>query len=233
MNYQEAKDTIKNRESKKLGNNTYLHRIEGGFAIKLHDTDVIELYPSYVKLFTGGWYSLTTKERLNKYAPVRLGQEKSIWYLYGENWEKQTLFYEGIKISYTGKVLSKLKDPKTLEQKTKEAKLKIKEFVNYSIEKIQEGIELPSGGDCWYCVMQSQEGAPLGDTIKDHSHIEEHIKEKYVVPALIWNAVKEAGYRFPEIIIGYQENGKTGGEVNWNLANVLRKYLQKRLLPRA
>jgi hypothetical protein len=86
MNYAEAYALVagkNNRKSRKIDNNTrgyieYDHSV----SIELHSTKVVVLYPNgLVKLASGGWQTVTTKDRMNKYSPVRVTQRKGEWYV--------------------------------------------------------------------------------------------------------------------------------------------------------
>jgi len=88
MTYEEAKEMLKGRNSKKIGNNTYLVDLENRIVVRLHDTNVVTFYEDgKVKLNSGGWQTVTTKDRMNKYLPVpwKVFQEKFEWYLW--NWK--------------------------------------------------------------------------------------------------------------------------------------------------
>jgi len=71
------------RNSRKVGNNTYAEILpDGSVGITLHSTMVVRIHPdNSATLNTGGWYSSTTKDRMNKYSPVRVYQRKGEWYL--------------------------------------------------------------------------------------------------------------------------------------------------------
>lgn len=67
-------------DTRVIANNTVLERlVSGDIAVKLHHTRVVTFhdYPDaddpdqgeYVTLNTGGWYTVTTKDRMNRYAP--------------------------------------------------------------------------------------------------------------------------------------------------------------------
>lgn len=76
--------------SRKVGNNTYAEiLVDGSIGIMLHGTCVVKIHPdNSATLNTGGWYSSTTKDRMNKYSPVRVYQRKGQWYLEnGEEYE--------------------------------------------------------------------------------------------------------------------------------------------------
>jgi hypothetical protein len=71
------------RKQRKIGNNTYAYiEHDGSVAIELHGTKVVVIYPNGLyKLNSGGWQTSTTKDRINKYSPVKVYQKKHVWYL--------------------------------------------------------------------------------------------------------------------------------------------------------
>lgn len=68
---------------RKVGNNTYAEILpDGSVGIMLHSTYVVKIHPdNSATLNTGGWYTSTTKDRINQYSPVRVYQRKGEWYL--------------------------------------------------------------------------------------------------------------------------------------------------------
>jgi hypothetical protein len=86
MTHYEAVQMVRgktNRDSRKVGNNTYAEiLVDGSVGIMLHSTYVVKIHSdNSATLNTGGWYSSTTKDRMNKYSPVRVYQRKGQWYL--------------------------------------------------------------------------------------------------------------------------------------------------------
>jgi hypothetical protein len=71
----------------------------------------------------------------------------------------------------------------------------VRKYANGYIIALKSGkVNTPSGGDCWYCFFKdTQTGKPLGEVTKDKEHILAHIKNKYYVPSLAWNALKAMG----------------------------------------
>ena len=104
-NYNEALDVLNGRNHRKLENNTYLEkRDENTIAVKLHGTDVVTYKKDgSVILETGGWYTVTTKDRINKYSPVRVYQQKGEWFI-KINGEIEN-FIDGVKVELKGIVL--------------------------------------------------------------------------------------------------------------------------------
>jgi hypothetical protein len=74
---------ISYRTQRKIGNNTYAYiEHDGSVSIQLHGTKVVVIYPNGLyKLNSGGWQTSTTKDRINKYSPVKVYQKKHVWYL--------------------------------------------------------------------------------------------------------------------------------------------------------
>jgi len=86
MNHCEAVKMVRgkrNAERRKVGNNTYAEILhDGSVGIVLHSTYVVKIHPdNSATLNTGGWYTSTTKDRINKYSPVRVYQKRGEWYL--------------------------------------------------------------------------------------------------------------------------------------------------------
>lgn len=69
------------RQSRKVGNNTYAEILpNGSVGIMLHSTYVVTIHEDNTyTLRNGGWYSPTTKDRMNKYIPGYVRQVKGEW----------------------------------------------------------------------------------------------------------------------------------------------------------
>lgn len=226
QNYNEALETLNNRTSRKIGNNTYLKKLDDCIAVLLHQTYVVKYYPRYNQYFTCGWMSKTTKDRINAYGDIRIDQKNSLWYV------GSYLFFDGLK-SRNGEIIGKKLLPEKTEIKTKKIKAKIAKYIQAVGKKYDEGIAKPSGGDCWYCSMKDDTGKTLGDLQDGTDHLLAHFEEKYIVPSLIYNAILEAGYKYPEFIAGWTKenelsNPRYGSKTS--VLNAVRKYLNKRLI---
>ncbi len=203
---QDAKLTGRNQQSRKIDNNTYLQRRNDDIVIKLHDTDIITYRPNGDTILnSGGWRTNTTKERINSNLDndYRLIQDKSIWYLvkyhstnnYRDLIKSGFRFKDNITIKSNGKIIN-FESVNSTKKDTK-IKAKVKAYAKLCANKLP--LDLPSGGDCWYCYMQTQDGKSLGDAFKNSEHLLSHIKENYVVPSLVYNALKER-YNAPLIM---------------------------------
>lgn len=78
------KDNIKPyfnyKNIKKLDHNTYL--LDNN-RVLLHNTIILEQVDDEIEIVNGGWYSVTTKDRINKYIDPRytLYQKDFTWYI--------------------------------------------------------------------------------------------------------------------------------------------------------
>ena len=94
--YDEADGLLRKRDTKKVGNNTYLVRGEGCIHVRLHKTNVVTMYPDNTyRLNSGGWRTATTKQRINRFSPVKIYQHKYQWYLAGGQ-----PFCDGVVVQY-------------------------------------------------------------------------------------------------------------------------------------
>ena len=188
MNYSEALELIDSNprlKRRKLAHNTYLERRKGGeLAVRLHDTDVVTMLPDNTfRLDSGGWRTVTTKERINRFSPARLSQEKRVWYLFTNGCDTRVLFDDGVVIDGSGQVVSGAGSP----DKEKAIRKEINAFIG-ELKKLKTLPE-PGGGDCWGCSMVAADGSrPMcGGCVVDH------IKEKYIHGSLILRALQEKG----------------------------------------
>jgi hypothetical protein len=99
MNYVEAAEKLGSRDSRKVGNNTYLERLDDEtIGLRLHSTYVVKFHSDEsVTLDSGGWQTVTTKERMNWVDNVRVYSDDFTWYvrrITGETFaEGETLDY--------------------------------------------------------------------------------------------------------------------------------------------
>jgi hypothetical protein len=99
--YTEAATYLAGRTSVKLGNNTWLERLEGlqFIGVRLHNTYIVRFhYNGKVTLHTGGYYSVTTKERLNQFINGRVYQKAHQWYYVRHRLGLEQNFDEGMEV---------------------------------------------------------------------------------------------------------------------------------------
>lgn len=117
MDYSTADSKLQGRNNlrRKVGNNTYLVRNSGvpgdSIHLKLHNTYVITWYADgRVELNTGGWRTVTTKDRINNNLEgFGIAQRKGQWYFLRNTdtapyWEDVAMFEDGMVINADGEV---------------------------------------------------------------------------------------------------------------------------------
>ena len=102
MNYSEAISMVRgkrNAKRRKVGNNTYAEILhDNSVGIMLHSTYVVKIHPDNTyTLQTGGWQTVTTKDRINQYSPVRVYQRNYEWFVKLN--DKEYPFMEGMVVS--------------------------------------------------------------------------------------------------------------------------------------
>jgi hypothetical protein len=173
-------------------------------------------------------------------------------------WEERNrvAFYDGITVDsdgYAPRLREKGPSPAKLRRhETAVAKMKkrIDKYVDGFIEALRKGMPMPSGADCWHCALHDSDGKTWGD-MGNHSHLVSHMSERYYVPTLAVNALRERGYKDvgiymlldmdpvrpshgeePARMIGTGKMGKPEGNYD-GVKRDLVKYMRKRLVPTA
>ena len=246
----------KNKEDRPIDNNTRVIKQEHYIAIKLHNTEIIKYFPDgRIRLNSGGWLTITTRDRMNKYSPIQVYTNKRVWYatfndktyLYQDNMTFDTRNGDVINSEF---ILAKEFNPNQVKQKEKE----LKAITNYSKKFVSEflagKIPTPNQGDCFYCQFQLT-GNPPCSTAKlvdgalevtpgvNSDHIKSHIKSNYYVPSLFANALKETPHlsQYDKYVIhgiwnegrNMESNGSLVGLTNRNLVSTLSRYIRKQL----
>lgn len=221
------------KTTRKLAHNTYLQfRDRDTIAIRLHQTDVVTLHrDNTVILNSGGWRTVTTKERINRYLPFGfyLYQEDSIWYVVCRRYKDSErgvftcTFQDGMRITPEREFSGAGPDSKELRVR----KRRIQTFAKNYINALYNGeVGKPSGGDCWICLSE----------FKSSDHIEAHIEEEYFVPTLIKNALFELGSSMVEksvlgYLFGYHDQD-TLADASWvkdRFRKVLTRYIYRQM----
>lgn len=223
--YEQAAVKLGKRDSRKVANHTYLQRRENGIAVRYHSTDVAVFGKNgSIVLDNGGWITPSTKERINRFSPATLHQEKGLWYL-----RDGSVFYAGMEVDSEGHAVHPI-DPASVQKELKEKKKRIKKYIDGFCQIIVEGkLEIPSNGDCWYCLMFEPHGHGSDDHISAHVNgVAEEDYEKYYVPSLLFNAIKAKGYPNPSLIFQMIQSDGKRGQLFWSTRRILRDYLMKR-----
>lgn len=94
ITYSDAVSTLGEKVRVKIDHNTFLIRLDPQtFAVRLHATDIVKIHDDGTfTLANGGWQTVTTKDRINKFSPVRIHQKNGTWFV-GE-----AKFINGMKV---------------------------------------------------------------------------------------------------------------------------------------
>lgn len=204
---------------KKIGKNTFEYEIDGVLKIRLYDTDIIEFIDNKTILNTGGYYTNTTKKRMNDFLSIgHVRQHKNDWYYYCNGIEER--YFDGMQIdNLTGKILNKEEAPffNEIDNHNKEINKKIKAYC----QEINKN-DLPddSNGDCLFCTAPSLSN--------DTEHLLLHLEEKYIMKSLIINSLYEAGYDNPDYVYTIYKASEDKPMITKSVTKYFRKALLKR-----
>jgi hypothetical protein len=221
---------------RKLENNTFEITLPNGERkIRLHQTDILTFNGSGFTVNTGGYLTVTTRDRLNKYLPGnwRVYSVKGVWYLSrsadGNRWgynevHPRIVFKDGFR-SEDFETCLRMTERDEKEQIA--LKTRIAKFVNTKLGKGKTWPQ-PSDGDCWHCLFKD----PCGTMSKDveRQHILDHIQEGYMHGSLIMNALRWSGMTGFAISMCFQGKDNDGRHSFRRLARQqIRRYLQFKL----
>lgn len=223
-NYAHAREILGTRDSRKLGNNTTLESRGDTVAVRYHATDVVTFHADDSRtLDTGGWFTSTTKERINQYLPWgwHLYADRGTWKLREAGNPVPVLYADGMTVSESaGWHYADGTNPVDAVEADKAMKRRIRTYVAGWTEEVRDTCA-DTAGDCWACLMVTNDGRTLGDATADTAHLESHLEERYYMASLTLNAIREAGYGNPEVIYWHAPD----------LARrAMRRYLESRLL---
>ncbi len=138
---------------RKLENNTYAERrdlpTKQAIAIRLHETDILTFWQGgYITVDSGGWRTVTTRDRFNKYLPasVRIYSDKGIWYWYVDGiqiapFRDKDGVTPGLKVD----AQRRLSDAKKEQAQRKD----IRKYADRCAKALP--LEEPGAGDGFYC----------------------------------------------------------------------------------
>jgi hypothetical protein len=178
-----------------------------------HETPILSFWKDRFKINSGGWRTMSTKERINEFLPgeFRITQKDSVWYLNG------LPYYDGM-IVRRDKIGSR-STLKSKEELTRIGKTKrqVKEYLK-KLETMIDKKELqdPGSGDCWLCVVNT-----------DPRHIQGHLDEMYVVPTLVYNAIQDNGGDAQFLWSWYK--GSSNSPFKFHAVNAVRRWFYRNL----
>ena len=185
---------------------------DGTTVTRQHNTDIVHEKDVKYTLDTGGWLTKTTKDRLNRYTPFGIYSKKGIWYVWDREGDREVPYYDGMVLPDALAVTNT-----KLEKQQRALGRKIKKFCD-QVDTIEE-LPLPSGGDCWICMMFNKDEKK----VKDPTCLEEHLKENYLHGTLLWNAMRWAGHDEQSIGLHFTMPYRD------SIKRALRRYMRRQL----
>jgi hypothetical protein len=162
------------------------------YAVKLHETDIIDIHPGHLVLRMNGWDTRTTRDRLDRYTPGGFRTRRVKGVTYADCAETRVPMDDGLRIDHNAALISD-PPPSGIADLRRDVNKDVRGYVRRFVEHIvSDGLQEPSVGDCWFCSMRTKTDADgsisLGDAMGDVSHLWAHIREDYFVPSLFLNA---------------------------------------------
>lgn len=246
------------KEDRPIANNTRVRRLAGGvrrpfgdngpaIAIRLHTTDVVTLRPDGTyELNSGGWRTPTTRDRINNYAPARTFQHRRQMMICAPgDWANAVPFWDGVRVNGDGQIVNMADAPdvapaerlrKTIDRY---ARGFVAALASDDTADGPGGLEAPSAGDCWYCLMFERAGMGSNDHLLAHLGADGDAggdSAFYFVPTLAVNALRETGRTDLGIglVLGMgSQDGRMHATDDWEkqtVARAIRRYLTARLV---
>ena len=148
-----------------VARNTVRYRKGATVIYRLHRTDIIVESGDTVTLYCGGYRTVTTKDRINRFSPVRIHSDKGIWYI------GDVPFYDGIQVRKDGTVIADL----DMAEREKAWTLAMRRSIDKLVRLCDGGVPESDAGDCWFCQM-GQDSA---------DHMKSHVTEGYLHGSLV------------------------------------------------
>lgn len=240
--------------SRKIGNNTYAQRRDhGAIAVRLHDTDILTYTPKRyshprepvlkmtdvecaveigydVEINTGGWLTITTKNRINAHLPhYRIDSLDGRWFLNDREFQDGLLWYrDGCKVHVRpGRTMSivtgfmvddeRERADRHNRQMNKLIDRYLKGWNDTSHERVVNEYGPIAVNGCALC-LKTSEGL-IGERMGDVQHLIEHLMER-VLPQTVWMAaIESCKYRNPMVVLQHRTMAM----------QALRKYLRGQL----
>lgn len=208
------------RDSRKVSHNTYAERRGEDVAIRLHATDILTFHADdTITANSGGWRTVTTKDRLNSFlpAPLCVYSVDGVWTLQrrGNAPGVVSEFYDGMRFDRHGDMVTDvlIDSGREMKRQKREITAYVKLYTDARIaELVADAAENGTAGDCLFCQLMTDEmGA---------EHLSEHIREGYTMATLAFYAVKRAGYVNPAVILHHAPD---------SVRRAIRKYLVETL----
>jgi hypothetical protein len=208
-------------DRKKLQNNTYAERRPNGdIAIRLHNTDVVTYHArnpwggdrdgrQAISLDTGGWLTVTTKERQNAYTPpgVTVASNKGTWEVRIGGWSNPSdivRYTDGITLVPNAGEWTFVRDS-LLPGEDQVRQDRHNAMMRKKITAYLKALETATPTTCTLCLQDTNVARPTapdarypittyGDTMGDTQHLVDHMLDGVLPTGLVPAALSAQGY---------------------------------------
>lgn len=214
------------KDRRKLCHNTYIERHPGEYRVLYHETYIVVYRDNGdIVLSNGGWFTPTTKDRIDTLTPARVWQDKGRWYVRYPytSWDGDDpvyVFADGMVLHPDGTVSGAPSKEDTAKQDRINATKRkhIKAFIDKITPEDIVYHWKNTAGDCLLCRFD------------DTEHLLGHVEDNYFHATLAYNAIKAKGYSKPDVIMSMIYIDAMRGQVNRPLTDALSTYLKKHIL---
>lgn len=235
---------------KKIANHTYVERgghitergdqiREGEIGVVLHETAVVVYGERYIRLNSGGWLTMTTRERIERFTPrnVRLSSDRDArWIvLYHGTWDGPSVpFYDGIRLLRAGDEYLPSWEARKHDTSDEDAhNAMIRRLVKDYLAKYVKGELTATWTNCALCLwtdVPTMTGPycttavipSIGDRMDDQQHLIDHMLDGVMPEEMRRHACRETA--------GSLERMEIWLTVDRRSTESLRKFLLGRLL---
>ena len=212
----------------KLARNTVLRQEGEDLIVKFWETDIIRIDPTDTyTLDSGGYRTVTTKDRFNNILPFGIYQDNGLWYVAHAG--NRVMFNDGMKVRMLDGQMLALDaiNAGEIEKAKKKVDRMTTRYINaFAAHVMRNGLEEPSSGDCWACHMTAEGNTePMG-----FGHYLLHFRENYFVPSLFTKAFMELGFNDPGLVWHMMLCDIKSGREPFQLKHTLRRYFRTRKL---
>lgn len=235
--YEEAERVLaggRDRADRPVGNNIRLQRrSDTTIALRYHATDIVVYHADgRVQMFSGGWRTYTTKERLNTYTPTIVHQTDGEWFVRSGLWNDAEasvhVFDEGITWLPDGSLTGGLDITEATRKQDHARKVRrdVRSFVNsITPDRILSAWQ-NTAGDCLLCRVDCN--SDVASVTADH--LASHVEEGYFMASLAYAAIRRSRGN-PDIVMSRIYGDAQRGRVGDLLRKPLAKYLRAHLVP--
>lgn len=232
----DAQLTGRCKDRRKIANNTWLERRDDEtIAVRLHQTDVVTYRADgSITLDTGGWFTVTTKDRMNRFTPFGVSSRRGEWQVASRNpdydpdtYDPDTNPYWGDTVPYRDGMTWRaghwdgIPDAAEVEAE-RIVREKLKKDINAFVKSITPQMIVRAfdnpGGDCLLC--------RFGEDDCLTTHIDEH----YFHATLARRAIEDRGYINPDVILSMIYYDAQRDRVSRDLTDGLRRFLKRRCI---